>query len=624
MNHFRHPDGSFGGEYGSRNVKYMMPHGLEILAGEFSEASALLQHHHFGLMNETLVSPADMDDRYQAFFANKYAEAWAHCSASEIPVSVPAQQLGSQVFPAAGLVVHSESDLYAVVGAGKHGIVKAYSQRPEEGLIFSDSGYVAGFVNGTIATTQWLDFDGVRTMRSSEGETFVRTGCRMREVDTSLPMKQYLVPFRLFLRLFGRWGGLMDLFGRRIKERKIISGRTAPLKVNRTVEIKPGILRILDTVELESGRFAKSSRFTKSARLTSFGRCGIAATLHVASSRYHAAGELDGPGNWTATAGDVEILNQGQTLEIETLISTDVGLSIGETLSRPSIRVDARVANKEGNLRHVCRHPFDCSLTTSLKAVHVLRYLDPQEQDDVLDVGCGLGYFLNRLAGRGKRGFGLDFSHKSLSISRKLTAAALSQGDAQMLPYMDNSFDKIIFTDVLEHVFDDRQSLREVVRVARPGARIALVTPGIGGLLSGTSWRKLFHDEEGTPEFDERPGYTPTQLRQLMEEAGIRVDRVRQTLIFLGEFFLQSTKRYLKKRGLHYQTQGDILNITDSWAFRLYRRLIFPVFWGIARIEDLLLGKFANGHSLIALGIIEKEQESERGSEATVKAAHVG
>lgn len=268
-------------------------------------------------------------------------------------------------------------------------------------------------------------------------------------------------------------------------------------------------------------------------------------------------------------------------------------------------------------MRYTEQHPFDCSLTTRFKSAHVLRFLEPRNEEAVLDVGCGLGYFMNVLARRGQRGYGVDFSYKSLSLSRRLTAGFFCQGDAQCLPFKDNSFDKIIFTDVLEHVSDDRGTLKEVVRVARNGAPIALVTPGIRGALARTSWRKLFHNEEGTPEYDERAGYTPGNLRRLMEEEGIRVVEVRQTLIFLGEFFLQFTKWYLARKKVHYQTQGDILALTHSRAYRLYRRFVFPVFWAIGRLEEALLGSVANGHSLIALGVVDKSSapESRKNSE---------
>lgn len=257
-------------------------------------------------------------------------------------------------------------------------------------------------------------------------------------------------------------------------------------------------------------------------------------------------------------------------------------------------------------LRWTARHPFDCSLTTRLKARHVLDFLRPQCGDMVLDLGCGLGYFLNDLARRGVQGYGMDFSARSLALARRLSSGYHCQGDAQLLPFRDDSFDRVIFADVLEHLRDDRAALHELVRVCRPGACVVVVTPGVRGALAKTSWRRLFHDEEGTPEFDQRAGYTPEELRLLLAECGIRVVDLRQTLILLGEFLLQLTKWYLRRRRLHYHTQADILAVTESWAFRLYRRWAFPVFLAVARLEEAALGSWVDGHSLIALGVVDK------------------
>ena len=161
----------------------------------------------------------------------------------------------------------------------------------------------------------------------------------------------------------------------------------------------------------------------------------------------------------------------------------------------------------------------------------------------------------------------MDFSQKSLRLQRD-DLGTFCPGDAQVLLYRDNCFDKIIFTDVIEHVFDDQAALQEIVRISKPGALIALVTPGIRGGLANTSWRTLYHDEEGTPEYDERPGYNPEELADLMQKAGISIRGNKQTLIFLGEFFLQFTKWVLAKKKVHYQTQGDILAITEKPLFR--------------------------------------------------------
>lgn len=269
--------------------------------------------------------------------------------------------------------------------------------------------------------------------------------------------------------------------------------------------------------------------------------------------------------------------------------------------------MNTAVQTSGGGIRFAKRHPFDYSLTTRFKAVHVLDYLRPQPGDSILDVGCGLGFFLNAMARRGVVGHGMDFSDKSLKLCRDMTSGRLCRGDAQVLPFKDNSFEKIIFTDVLEHVADDSGTLSEIVRIAQDGARIVLVTPCVKGRLASTGWRKLFHDEEGTPEYDERAGYTPDELRLLVEGVGIHIEDMRQTLIFLGEFFLQFTKWVLARKKVHYQTQGDLLDIVDSWSFGFYRRLVFPLFWAVGRLEEKVLGRVLDGHSLIVMGTVNKK-----------------
>jgi SAM-dependent methyltransferase len=54
---------------------------------------------------------------------------------------------------------------------------------------------------------------------------------------------------------------------------------------------------------------------------------------------------------------------------------------------------------------------------------------------------------------------------------------AMVQGDAFHLPFADESFDRIICSEVMEHVHDYRAAVRELARVARPGARIAVTIP---------------------------------------------------------------------------------------------------------------------------------------------------
>lgn len=109
--------------------------------------------------------------------------------------------------------------------------------------------------------------------------------------------------------------------------------------------------------------------------------------------------------------------------------------------------------------------------------------------DLVLDLGCGFGRHAYEALRRGARVVACDMALPELHTVRSTAAAMfladeLSEdrldtvaGDAQQLPFPDHAFDRIIASEVLEHVPDDSAALRELARVLRPGGSIAVTVP---------------------------------------------------------------------------------------------------------------------------------------------------
>ena len=93
-----------------------------------------------------------------------------------------------------------------------------------------------------------------------------------------------------------------------------------------------------------------------------------------------------------------------------------------------------------------------------------------------LDVGCGTGVLAERLADAGYEMSGVDPSEGMLGVLRARTAkVGATRATGTKLPFADDSFDLVLTVAVLHHVADPadvRDTLREMVRVARPGARI--------------------------------------------------------------------------------------------------------------------------------------------------------
>jgi SAM-dependent methyltransferase len=92
----------------------------------------------------------------------------------------------------------------------------------------------------------------------------------------------------------------------------------------------------------------------------------------------------------------------------------------------------------------------------------------------ILDLGCGRG--ANAVHLRDCRYVGLDISF-SLLPKISLQSRCFVNGDAELLPFRDQTFDGVIATFVLEHSTDPQRLLSEVCRVVRQGGRIVLLGP---------------------------------------------------------------------------------------------------------------------------------------------------
>jgi SAM-dependent methyltransferase len=115
-----------------------------------------------------------------------------------------------------------------------------------------------------------------------------------------------------------------------------------------------------------------------------------------------------------------------------------------------------------------------------------LERLDVQPGQRLLDAGCGEGRHCFGAMTRGATVVGLDLDLDSIRVPSKILRTrgeeqnrmgAMLQGDAFHLPFADETFDRIICSEVMEHVHDYGGALRELARIAKPGAKIAVTIP---------------------------------------------------------------------------------------------------------------------------------------------------
>jgi len=163
------------------------------------------------------------------------------------------------------------------------------------------------------------------------------------------------------------------------------------------------------------------------------------------------------------------------------------------------------------------------------------RRLGLQPGELVLDLGSGPGRHAFETMRRGARVVLCDYDTGELAQARTLAAAmadagevaapvdrimATAQGDGVFLPFPDDTFDRIIAAEVLEHIPDDEGAIGELHRVLKPGGVIATTIPA--WFPEKVCW--ALSEEYHAPHV---PGghvriYTENELRRKLRAAGLK------------------------------------------------------------------------------------------------------
>lgn len=134
----------------------------------------------------------------------------------------------------------------------------------------------------------------------------------------------------------------------------------------------------------------------------------------------------------------------------------------------------------EQTIAHMTRNEADMAFKRRVRTI--FEWLDPQPDDVILDMPCGRGFYLNMfryVSDCALVGAELDWDvlQKAQANVGHLPNITLNQADIYRLPYADNTFDKVILSEILEHIDDDVAGLREILRVLKPGGVVAITVP---------------------------------------------------------------------------------------------------------------------------------------------------
>ncbi len=271
LSYFAHPDGTFGGEYGSRRTAIFYPGGLALLSREFPLAHSLTRFMLKSIAEGRTVTLGDVDMGNFAPLVENYIAA-LQAEIPDQPASpLPCEQVRvCQDLAEAGLYVRGTRRYYAILGTSNGGVLKVFD-RDRRAPLWDDSGYVGELSSGKLITTQMTDL--TRPCRSTPIEIEFETPFFHMLRSTPSPF-QFVVLRVLNLTLMHS-SALREWVKKLLVHLLIRGKRRAPLELRRHIRFESEQIRVTDTLQTR-GKIA--------LHRLEYGRPFVA--IHMASANY--------------------------------------------------------------------------------------------------------------------------------------------------------------------------------------------------------------------------------------------------------------------------------------------------------------------------------------------------
>jgi ubiquinone/menaquinone biosynthesis C-methylase UbiE len=153
-----------------------------------------------------------------------------------------------------------------------------------------------------------------------------------------------------------------------------------------------------------------------------------------------------------------------------------------------------------------------------------LSHVTVKKTDTILDVGCGGGRTINKLANVADKVHGIDYSEESVATARRINTrgidigrVSIREGTVSQLPFPDGTFDLV--TAIETHLFwpDLPKGMGEIFRVLRPGGALLIVAEIYRGGKHLEGVRKHIFDKHLAANMNL---LTPDEHRALLTNAG--------------------------------------------------------------------------------------------------------
>lgn len=194
----------------------------------------------------------------------------------------------------------------------------------------------------------------------------------------------------------------------------------------------------------------------------------------------------------------------------------------------------------------------------------------------ILDVGCGVGYFLNIAFENNLETYGVEYSEEGVKKAR-VKNKNIFHGSLEDAKYQKSFFDNVSVFDVIEHVTDSNATINEISRIIKPGGFLILSTPDI------SSWHaKVFKKRWGLIIPPEHLTYfSSNTISYILKKNGFAVLEIKKNYkIFTFEYLLKLSKYFFP--GI-YPISKLLLKILPSPFLKKYRRFFIGEMFVVAK-----------------------------------------